>query len=59
LDRGRHRQWEGILHLRDAIKEESALYSLDTAVTVFAPELISDTHTVRIEPESVFFIERR
>ncbi|CAK7001988.1 MAG: hypothetical protein DELT_00067 [Desulfovibrio sp.] len=50
---------DGLLHLRDASKEESALYSLDPAVTVFAPELISETHTVRIEPESVYFIERR
>lgn len=49
----------GILHLRDASKEESALYSLDPAVTVFAPESISETRNVRIEPESVYFIERR
>lgn len=53
------RHHEGILHLRDASKEESALYSLNPAVTVFAPELISDTHNVRIEPESIYFIERR
>lgn len=53
------RHYNGLLHLRDASKEESALYSLDPAVTVFAPELISDTHNVRIEPESIYFIERR
>lgn len=53
------RRHEGILHLRDASKEESALYSLDPAVTVFAPELISETQNVRIEPESIYFIERR
>lgn len=51
--------YNDLLYLRDASKEESALYSLDPAVTVFAPELISDTHTVRIEPESIYFIERR
>lgn len=53
------RHYNDLLHLRDASKEESALYSLDPAVTVFAPELISDTRNVRIEPESIYFIERR
>ncbi|MDL2209839.1 hypothetical protein LJC26_03430 [Desulfovibrio sp. OttesenSCG-928-O18] len=49
----------GIFHLRDASKEENALYSLDKAVTVFAPELVTEKHNVRIEPVSVYFVERR
>ena len=49
----------GVFHLRDASKEENALYSLDKAVTVFSPELITDKRNVRIEPGSVFFVERR
>lgn len=49
----------GVLHLRDASKEENALYSLDREITVFAPEHVSETHCVRIEPESIFFLERR
>lgn len=53
-----HRQ-DGIFHLRDASKEENALYSLDKAVTVFAPELVTEKYNVRIEPESVYFVERR
>lgn len=48
----------GTFHLRDASKEENALYSLDRAVTVFAPALVTEKHTVRIEPESVYFVER-
>lgn len=53
------RRRNGILHLRDASREENALYSLDPKVTIFAPEQVSETYTVRIEPESVYFIERR
>ena len=49
----------GIFQLRDASKEENALYSLDREVSVFAPELVSDKHPVRIEPESLYFLERR
>ena len=48
----------GVIHLRDASKEENALYSLDRQVTVFSPELVSEDRNVRIEPESVYFIER-
>ncbi|MCC8194726.1 MAG: hypothetical protein LIP28_08790 [Deltaproteobacteria bacterium] len=50
---------EGVFQLRDASKEESALYSLDREASVFAPELVSEKHPVRIEPESLYFIERR
>ena len=49
----------GIFYLRDASKEENALYSLDRNVAVFSPELVSESHLVRIEPESFFFLERR
>ncbi|SBW05061.1 conserved hypothetical protein [uncultured delta proteobacterium] len=49
----------GVFQLRDASKEENALYSLDREVTVFAPELVSEKHPVRIEPESLYFLERR
>ena len=50
---------KGVFHLRDASKDEGALYSLDKNVTVFAPELVSGDWNVRVEPESVYFIERR
>lgn len=50
---------EGVFQLRDASKEESALYSLARDMCVFVPELISEKYSVRIEPESLFFIERR
>ena len=50
---------DGIFQLRDASKEENALYSLDREVCVFTPELVSEKHPVRIEPESLYFIERR
>lgn len=49
----------GVFQLRDASKEENALYSLDRDVTVFAPELVSEKQPVRIEPESLYFLERR
>lgn len=49
----------GLFQLRDASKEENALYSLDRDVAVFAPELVSEKHPVRIEPESFYFMERR
>lgn len=49
----------GVFQLRDASKEESALYSLDRDICVFTQELVSEKCSVRIEPESLFFIERR
>jgi len=49
----------GIFQLRDASKEENALYSLDREVSVFAEEQISEKFQVRIEPESLFFIKRQ
>ena len=49
----------GIFQLRDASKEENALYSLDREVTVFTTEEISEKYQVRIEPESLYFIKRR
>lgn len=53
------RRHGGLLLLRDASKEENALYSIDPETTVFASEFVSETRTVRIEPESIYFIERR
>lgn len=49
----------GVFQLRDASKEESALYSLDRGETVFSPKLVSEKNPIRIEPESVYFMERR
>lgn len=49
----------GILTLRDASKEENALYSLDREMTVFSEQQVSENFPVRIEPESLYFIERR
>lgn len=49
----------GLFQLRDASKEENALYSLDKECCVFAREAVSEKHPVRIEPDSLFFIERR
>lgn len=49
----------GMFQLRDASKEKNALYSLDRDTCVFAPELVSEKYPVRIEPESLFFIERK
>jgi hypothetical protein len=51
--------YAGVFRLRDASKEENALYSLDREMAVFAPELVSEKHPVRIEPESRHFMERR
>lgn len=48
----------GVFQLRDASKEENALYSLSRDICVFIPELVSEKYPVRIEPESLFFIER-
>lgn len=50
---------KSVFQLRDASKEENALYSLDRDMCVFAPELVSEKHSVRIELASLFFIERR
>lgn len=50
--------YDGLFHLRDASKEENALYKLDKSVTVFASALITEKHNVRIEPDSVHFVER-
>lgn len=49
----------GVLHLRDASKEDNALHSLGSEVTAFTTEQVSEERTIRIEPESVFFLERR
>ena len=49
----------GIIYLRDASKEENAVYSFDKEATAFSREGISDVCNVYIEPESVFFMERR
>lgn len=49
----------GVLQLRDASKESNALHSLDSEATAFSPELVSEERNVRIEPESIFFLERR
>ena len=49
----------GIFQLRDASKEENALYSLDREVSVFAEGQISEKFQVRIEPESLFFVKRQ
>ena len=49
----------GKLHLRDCSKEERALHNLDRTVTVLHPDRVDDAHNVRIEPESVFFLEKR
>lgn len=49
----------GVFQLRDASKEENALYSLDREETVFAKKLVSEKKSIRIEPESVYFMERR
>ena len=48
----------GTFYLRDASKEENALYSLDKTAAVFAPEMLSGRQNVHIEPSSVFFVER-
>lgn len=53
------RHQNDVLHLRDASKEENALYSLARNATVFSPELVSPEQNVRVEPESVYFIERQ
>ncbi len=50
---------EGVFQLRDASKEENALYCIDRDATVFAPELVTEKSPVRVEPESIFFLERR
>ena len=44
--------------LRDASKEENALYSLNRDACVFSLEEITQEKTVRIEPESIYFIKR-
>ena len=49
----------GIFTLRDASKEENALYSIDRDMTVFDERQISEKFPVRIEPNSLYFIERR
>ena len=48
----------GLFLLRDASKEENALYSIDRDMTVFDEREVSETFPVRIEPESLYFIER-
>lgn len=50
---------KGVIHLRDASKEENAVYSFDKDATAFSRDGVSETRFVRIEPESVFFVERR
>ncbi len=49
----------GALHLRDASKEERALHSLERSGTVLHPDRVDEGHSVLIEPESVFFLEKR
>lgn len=48
-----------VIYLRDASKEENAVYSFDKATTAFSRDAVSETRAVRIEPESIFFLERR
>lgn len=50
---------DGVFQLRDASKEENALYSLDRDESVFAEQFVSGKKPVLIEPESVYFVERR
>lgn len=53
------RRSNGLICLRDASKEENAIYSFTKSATAFSKEDVSASRTVRIEPESVFFVERR
>ena len=46
------------IRLRDASMEERSLHSLGRSVTALHPDLVSERRDVRIEPESVFFIEK-
>lgn len=48
----------GLIHLRDASREENALYSLDRDQTVFHPQALSAAACIRIEPESIYFVAR-
>ncbi len=49
----------GVFTLRDASKKENTLYSIDRNMTVFDERLVSGKFPVRIEPESLYFVERR
>ncbi len=48
----------GTLHLRDASKEESALHALVPSQTVFDAGMVSGDAPVRLEPGSLYFLER-